>query len=654
MASRCLLAALLLVSGRAAGAQPLSLLDVPYISQSEALCGGAAAAMVLRYWGVQGLTAESFATLVDRSAAGIRTDVLTADIRGRGFRAFGVEASEAQLAAEIGAGRPVIALVEDRPGTFHYVVVVAWHERAVVFHDPARAPYQVMPPENFRRRWERSRRWMLVILPPETREGSVAHATPPAVSAPLTAPSSCEALLASGVSAAQDNQLERAERELSEAISCDGSAAYRELAGVRLIQRRWGEVETLAAAAVRLNPADSYAWKLLGTARYVSDRPADALAAWNHTGEPRVDLIRVQGLSRTRQRVVEDAMGVRVGEVLRPEILARARRRLSEVPAFALASVRYTPTAGGAADLVASVVERPVLPRGALPIAVVGARTVATRELMLPIASPFGGGDRLSISWRFWPNRPRYALGYDVPGRWGTTWQVAASRERQPFTNDLLPAIDRTSAGVSVARWQTAGLRWEAGAGMDRWRGRDTYAVVAAGLRVSFGRWGGSFDARTWNGRAPFSLTAISASWTSSRLRTGPTVTVRTAAEAVTSAAPADLWRGGDTGSVRPTLLRAHPLLENGRLRAERLGRGIESVSADGEWWLARGPLRFAPAVFLDTARTSRMFDGSSLTDTDAGVGVRAALPGLPGTIRLDVARGFRDGVTALSLVYEP
>ena len=52
------------------------ILDVPFISQSEALCGGAAAAMVLRYWGERGLTAESFSHLVDRSAAGIRTNAL--------------------------------------------------------------------------------------------------------------------------------------------------------------------------------------------------------------------------------------------------------------------------------------------------------------------------------------------------------------------------------------------------------------------------------------------------------------------------------------------------------------------------------------------------------------------------------------------------
>ena len=73
--------------------QPLSLLDVPFISQSEALCGGAAAAMVLRYWGARGLTAESFAHLVDRSAAGISTDALVGELRSRGWNATAVDGS---------------------------------------------------------------------------------------------------------------------------------------------------------------------------------------------------------------------------------------------------------------------------------------------------------------------------------------------------------------------------------------------------------------------------------------------------------------------------------------------------------------------------------------------------------------------------------
>src|SRR5215211_2184393 len=94
--------------------RPLSLLDVPFISQSEALCGGAAAAMVLRYWGERGLTAESFSHLVDRSAAGIRTDALLEDIRSRGWTAIALHGTEDAIDVELRRGRPVLTLIEDR------------------------------------------------------------------------------------------------------------------------------------------------------------------------------------------------------------------------------------------------------------------------------------------------------------------------------------------------------------------------------------------------------------------------------------------------------------------------------------------------------------------------------------------------------------
>jgi outer membrane translocation and assembly module TamA len=54
--------------------------------------------------------------------------------------------------------------------------------------------------------------------------------------------------------------------------------------------------------------------------------------------------------------------------------------------------------------------------------------------------------------------------------------------------------------------------------------------------------------------------------------------------------------------------------------------------------------------VFVDVARASR---GLTTTDerihTDVGAGLRIALPGA-GLIRIDLARGLRDGRTALSV----
>src|SRR5262249_26369352 len=149
---------------------PLSLLDVPFISQSELLCGGAAAAMVLRYWGERGIDADAFAPLVDRSAAGIRTNTLIDGIRGRGYTVSALSGGGESIAREIGRGRPIVALVQDRPGTFHYIVVVGITDRAIVFHDPARTAFRVMSRDEFDRRWAAAERWMAIVVPPDSRE----------------------------------------------------------------------------------------------------------------------------------------------------------------------------------------------------------------------------------------------------------------------------------------------------------------------------------------------------------------------------------------------------------------------------------------------------------------------------------------------------
>ena len=143
--------------------RPIQMLDVPYIAQTEALCGGAAAAMVLRFWGERGLTAESFAHLVDESASGIRTTTLIDDLRRRGWNANGVKGSDAILLRELERGRPPMVLIEDRPGSFHYVVVVASLPSTVVLHDPARAPFRAMARDEFARRWEAADRWAFLV-----------------------------------------------------------------------------------------------------------------------------------------------------------------------------------------------------------------------------------------------------------------------------------------------------------------------------------------------------------------------------------------------------------------------------------------------------------------------------------------------------------
>src|SRR5437870_410662 len=142
-----------------------AVLDVPFVPQADERCGGAAAAMAMRYWGARGVYASTFAPLVDRKARGIQTSALVSDLRRREWIAVAGAGDMSGLGKELARGRPVIALVEDRPGRFHYLVVVAAADDDVVVHDPARAPSRRVAAARFDAAWSRSGRWMLVLLP---------------------------------------------------------------------------------------------------------------------------------------------------------------------------------------------------------------------------------------------------------------------------------------------------------------------------------------------------------------------------------------------------------------------------------------------------------------------------------------------------------
>ena len=127
--------------------------------------------MVMRYWGERGVDAESFQSLVDSEGArhpheraGDEPSLATLE-RARS------SGSAESLTRELQQGRPVISLIEDHPGAYHYVVVVARNTDGVVFHDPARAPFRVASTTEFDRRWSATGRWMLVVTPLVPSEG---------------------------------------------------------------------------------------------------------------------------------------------------------------------------------------------------------------------------------------------------------------------------------------------------------------------------------------------------------------------------------------------------------------------------------------------------------------------------------------------------
>lgn len=648
-----------LLAAARAQAQPasLSLLDVPYVSQSEALCGGAAAAMVLRFWGERGVSAETFSPLVDRSAAGIRTTTLVAALVERGWRATAVEATDALLAGELLNGRPVIALIEDRPRVFHYVVVVGITERAVIFHDPARAPLRVMTRDEFDHRWHATSRWMAIVLPSDRVE-AVRPATP-AVSVPVT---SCDERVALGIEQAQAGNLDAAERALTSALACDGSAASRELAGVRVLQRRWDDAAQLARQAVAIDASDTYAWKVLGTSQFLLNQPMAALEAWNHAGEPRLDLVRVDGLERTRQQPVERMLGITTGEVVTSRRFVRAERALAELPAARSTRLELAPAGGGLTQLHVTLVERGTVPEDPFTWAIIGARAAVTRTVAVSFGSFSGAGESLAVDWRFWPGRPRVAVSLRAPAPWAGTWGADVFGESQAFDLDQ-PDSQRRGGRLTASRWVSPAIRLDMRGGAERWNSTGTVGAfgLSAGVLSSSERWSGRVVADGWAGSTrfgSFSATVNAASAprmiVSRAAPLGPVMTLSAGASTVTDAAPLDLWPAGDTGQARTVLARAHPVLDDGLMKVARLGRTIVFGSTEAQyWWKAPALSRVGAAAFVDAVRTmKRANDGDPLDDVDVGVGAGLASLVVPGRFRVDYAHGLRDGADAVTVRY--
>jgi hypothetical protein len=632
----------------------LSILDVPFISQSEALCGGAAAAMVLRYWGERALDAESFAHLIERSAAGIRTTRLMEELRHRGWNAVAVEGRDDLIDAELIRGHPVLTLIEDRPGAFHYVVVVAATPQAIVFHDPARAPFRVMPRKRFARRWSMTDRWMAMIVPSET--SSAAPAAPAVLAAEPSGDSSCEQLVALGIRHAQAGDLESAERSLTAALSCGGAAPLRELAGLRLLQRRWPEVSELASAAVAEDPQDAYAWQLLAASRFVQDDPDGALEAWNRIDQPHVDLVSVGGLTHTRQRVVERLLAVRPPVLLTPDLFDLSARRLRELPSASGTRLEFVPRSG-MAELRAHVVERPLVPSDPWSYTTLGVLAIAQKEVRVSSGSMTGGGERVSAGWRFWRGRPRVDAAFIAPAPWGGLWAVDGFAERQPFSDATFATSRRASAGVAMSNWLTSWARVSARGGIDSWDDRGKYGVASGAVRVASRRDRVilGVDGAAWFGGDVFGSMATSVRVRSSTERRGRVLVARAGGGAVTTATPPDIWFAGDTGAVRTELLRAHPVVDDGNLQTDRLGRRIAHASGEAQrWWTARSVVQVGAAIFVDAAQVGRRAEEGRRGDFDIGCGLRIGFPGLDGVLRLDVGKGLRDGATAVSFVYEP
>ena len=645
------------------------MLDVPYLHQTDAMCGGAAVAMVFRYWGDAHAGIEQFDPIVDRHSGGILTTRLVDAVEARRWRTetgHAVDSIDA-LRAELGARRPIVVLLEDRPRRYHYVVVVGAGADRIVVHDPSWGPSRPIPLAEFVRRWQAARFWSLVILPPA---GGLAVAA--AVSADAQAPPShdkCDLLLEAAVDRVRQDGLAVADGVFASVrASCpESSGPLRELAGVRFAEHRWREAASLAEAAVARDPHNTYAWDVLASSRFVQNDVAGALDAWNRIGKPRVDDVRIEGLAHTRYALVAGSMELQAGTLLTTEKFRRAERRIDELPDQSGARVAYRPQSDGFASVDVAIVERASRPHGPTAWAVEAAQAAANREIVVDEPGPTGQGELWTASWRWWNDRPRAAIAFATPhaGVLPGVWRVEGSWEAQTYAAE--PAAragvreERAHGGLSIADWLSADLRYEVRAGVDSWNGVRRAASAGGALerrlfndRVSIG-----VDATAWlpiaNGLA-FQTAGLHAAFRSSAESAGVVTIVDGGLNATSAAAPLALWNGAGDGHARDPLLRAHPLLRDGIVAGPVFGRRLAYANGEVQRWLGGAlPVRFAIAGFVDLAGASeRSADAPGAAfQIDAGVGLRVRVPGQRGTLRVDVGRGVLDGAHALTFGWQ-
>lgn len=466
-------------------------------------------------------------------------------------------------------------------------------------------------------------------------------------------------MVSEGVRLANAGAVEDAQRVLEGATqSCpDVPDGWRELAGLHAVGHEWKAAADDARRALARDGRDEHAARILATSLFLENERDQALAVWNGLGEPAIDLVDVNGLARTRYDVVANAIGLERGRLLTVGTLVKARRRLAEVPAVMTSRISFTPGDDGRVQVDAAVVERPLVPTGTVLLAATGARALTDRELSWSIASPSGGGELLSVAWRWWENRPRIGMRFSAPSpshRLGGIWTVDAFAERQTYGASEMLVEDRRGAAFKAADWITGSFRWEAAVGFDDWRARGRSVSVSAAVdqhlatdRLVVGLRGSlvtqDVDARTVSARVQ---------WRSAARHQGQVWIAESGIDVVTRASPLALWSGASTGQGRDVLLRAHPLLNDGVIGDGMFGRRMTHGNIEWRRWkLWSGkPVRIAPALFVDAAQAhQRAFGLRERSEIDAGAGVRVAVPG-GNVLRIDLARGLRDGATAFSI----
>ncbi len=627
-------------------------LDVPYVAQSELLCGGAAIAMLERWWGRRGVYAEEFSSLVHRDEGGTRTTDMLRVARERGWNAAALSATAAAVQQGITDSVPVIALIQVAPHRYHYVVILAWNAVEVTYHDPAVSPQVRVRIAEFDHQWAGANRWALFVRPSRVAATTVAPVAAPAI-ASMVDSLPCRPWLDRAADASAAHRLAEADSLLEvAATTCPSEPLVtRELAGVRFRQGRYSDAARLAGTYARQFQSDTLGIRLLASSRFLSRDEIGALNAWNSIGRPVIDLARIDGSRHIRFRKLADGMGLTAGQLLTPRRFALAQRRLADIPALASAKVTYASVPGGVVELRATVVERPLvepLPQLLLGLAV---RAAVTSQATLAVSTPLGFGELWSAQWRWETADPRVAVRVEIPTRVGAPALVAFERSWETFRySSRITDEWRSASSVSVRGWVRDDADAIASARFERWSATRDYLAVAIGGAVheAHDRIGVQTEAEhafPLSGNRAYDRIRTRAAWALPADRWSNAWSLRAGADWTSADAPRGLWSvaGGDL--TRDIPLRAHPFIVDNRLPTSRSGQTIVHGGVAGDRQLATvGPVSVGAGLFLDAAHVMASSDSATIAQfyLDGGAGLRVGLVGLTGVaVRLDAARGL-------------
>ena len=373
--------------------------------------------------------------------------------------------------------RPVVALIKDRPGRFHYVVIVGWSPGRVIAHDPARAPFRVLDEQAFDEAWKVSGNWTLAATPPVAtttrragRAGTLGLRVRTLRDQPLVPMRHAAEWSTKGCGwLAPATRREHGESCEIAADNCpDAAGPWREMAGLHALATDWRAAAVDARKALDRDPGDALAARILATALYLEDERGRRPRGVEPCRRTNCGSGHGQGLERIRYAVASRLMALPPQSVLAPKVLHAARRKLAELPAAQTTRVNFRPAESGRAQMDAVVVERPLLPSSPAALAGVGLRAMTDREVSIGIASPSGGGEMWRAAWRWWEHRPRLALGFDAPAPFGGIWGINVFGERQSVRAREVDVRGITPAGgVHVERLDPRG----ASLGRDRCAG---------------------------------------------------------------------------------------------------------------------------------------------------------------------------------------